>query len=123
MNDTKTSDAGLIDTLQTSNPKFEVGIDGVLYQYGNVYTLQRVGYFLHGKGVGHGARTYPKQVDTSFETSLNMGMSGHLGAHLHASFLLHLLQPCQTRFAHALEASGLGAGFPYTGTEKLYALL
>ena len=122
VNHAQTGNAGLVDALQSANPQLQVRVHGVLYQHGHVVSLQRVGDFLHRKGVGHRACANPDQVDTRIQRSLNVGTCGHFGTHLHAEFLLHAVQPGQALFADALEAAGLGARLPDAGAEQLDAL-
>lgn len=50
-----------------------------------------------------------------------MSGSGDLGGYQHAGFLLDLLHPGKAFDADAFEAARLGAGFPDTGPEDLYA--
>ena len=49
----------LIDTLKSTNPEFEIGVDGILHKHRDIDTLQRVGKCLHGKGIGSGVSRLP----------------------------------------------------------------
>ena len=111
--------SGLVDALQGAYPQLEVGVDGVLDQHGDVHAAQRVGYFLHGKGVGRRPRAYPQQVDARLEAFVDVLGGGHFGADVHACLLLHLLEPGQAFDADAFEAAGLGARLPDAGAEYL----
>ena len=50
------------DTFDRADPQFQVGIDGVFYQNGDIHAFQCVGQLLHGEGVGDGAGTDPEDV-------------------------------------------------------------
>ena len=106
-----------IESFDGTNPQLQVGVDGVFHQHGLVNTAQGVGQCLHGKGVCAGAGTNPEDVDIVFQRQLHMLGCCHLGSNIHASLFLHELQPRQCLFAVTLEAAGLRARFPHTGTE------
>ena len=76
---TQTLDAGTIETLQGTNPQFEVGVYGVLYQYRHIHAFKCIGKGLHGKGVGGGSCTYPQDIDAVFKCQFHMFGSCHLG--------------------------------------------
>lgn len=59
VNGTKACDTCAIDTFQCTYPQFQVWVYRVLDQYRNVGSFQRIGKFLHGKGVGRSARANP----------------------------------------------------------------
>ena len=63
MDGSQTLDASLVDALQGTYPQLNVRVHGVLHEDGHVDALQRIGQGLHGKGVGGGAGTHPKDVD------------------------------------------------------------
>ena len=123
MDNAQTRDACLVDSFKSTYPKFKVGIDGVLHQNGYIHTLEGIGHFLNGKGIGSRAGSDPQQVDSGIEASLNVLTGGYFSAHLHAQFLLHALQPRKGGLSVTLKASGFGAGLPHAGTENLDAFL
>lgn len=116
---------GIVEAFERADPQFEIGVDGVLdeHRYVGSALAQGVGYLLHGERVGRCAGAYPEHVDTGVEGVVDMLAHGHFGGHGHAGLLLYAPQPLQPGFAHAFEAAGLGAGFPYSGTEYAYAVL
>ncbi len=83
----------LVDALQSAYPQFEVGVDGVLHQHGDVHALQRIRYLLHGEGVGCRACTYPQDVDAGFQSLEHVLGRGYFGGYVHARLLLHFLEP------------------------------
>ena len=115
------SQPGVVDALQCADPQFEVGVHGVLHQDGDVHAPQRVGYLLHGKGVGRCPRPYPEEVDSVLQGFVHVLGRRHFGGHVHAGLAFHFLEPCQSFHADAFEASGFGAGFPDARPEYLDA--
>ena len=116
MDGSQTSDPGVVDALDGSDPEFEVGADGVLHQHGDVYPAQRIGNLLHGEGVGGRTGSDPEQVDSTLQGCFDVSAGGDFRGGVHAGFVLHALEPGDTLFTDALEASGFGAGFPEPGT-------
>ena len=109
--------ACLIDALHSSYPQLQVGINRILHKDGDVHSLQTVGYRLHGKGIGRGTRSNPKDVNVVLKGKLYMLRCCHLCGDEHACLLLHALQPRQRCLAVALEATRLGARFPHSRTK------
>ena len=62
MDCTQAANSGIIETLQTSDPKLKIGIDWIFHQHGNIVSLKCIGKLLHGKGIDHSARSDPKNV-------------------------------------------------------------
>ena len=93
MDSTKLLDASLINTLESTNPKFEVWINRILYQYRYIHALQAISKSLHGKWVGRCTCTYPENIDSIFQGELYMLRSSHLGSSEHTSLFLYLLHP------------------------------
>ena len=112
-------DACLVESLHGSYPQLKVGVDGVLDEDGHIDSSQRIGQGLHGKGVGRGARPYPQDVHAVLQCQLDVLWRGHFGRDEHVGFFLYLLHPWQGFLAVALEATGLGTGFPYAGPEVM----
>ena len=56
---TQTADAGSVDAFHAADPEFEVGVDGIFHEHGDVDAVQTVGQCLHGKRVGRGTCTDP----------------------------------------------------------------
>ncbi len=121
MDDGQALDTGIVEALKTANPEFEVGIDGIFHQHGDVLAAQRIGQVLHGKGIDHGASTNPEDVDAVGEGRLNVCGSGHFGGSEHVVLLFDALQPREAHPAHTFKATGLGAGFPDAGAEDFDA--
>ena len=113
-------DACAIEAFEAANPQFEVGIDGVLHQHGHILALERIGQFLHGEGVGHGAGTNPQDVHAGFQRCLNVFRRGHFGGRKHAEFVLDTLEPRQASGTYAFETAGLGARFPNAGAQDAH---
>ena len=122
MNGCDALDASVVDALQSANPEFEVGIDGVFHEHRNVYAFKGIGKFLHGEGIGRGASTYPKNVDVVLKRRIHMGSSGDFCGSEQPVFVLGLLQPAKAFFAYTFEATGFRAGLPNAGTHDLYAV-
>ena len=119
---TQTLNASLVDTLQSTYPQFQVGVHGVLYEYGHVNTLQRIGDSLHSKWVGRCAGTNPQYVYIVLQAELHMLRCSHLGRYQHLGLLLHLLQPYQSGLAVTLKTTRLGAWLPHSCTEVVATL-
>ena len=66
VDDADALDTGAVDAFKSAHPQVEVRIHGVLYQHRHINTVERVGKFLHGEGICHGARTHPKDVHAHF---------------------------------------------------------
>ena len=113
--------ASLIDTLKSTNPEFEVGVDGILHKHRDIDTLQRVGKCLHGKGIGSGTRTYPEDVDAILQTEFHVLRCSHLSRDEHLGLLLHLSEPREGGLTMTLEAAWLGTGLPYACAEVVAA--
>ena len=122
MDSSQTLYASLVDTLQGTNPKLQIGVHGVLYKHGDIHTLQRVGNGLHGKGVSRCTGTNPQDIYTVLQAQLYVLRCSHLGRYQHLGFLLYLLQPYQSGLAMTFKATGLGTGFPHTSAEVVAAL-
>lgn len=108
----------LVQSLQRTHPQFDVGINWILHQYGNVRTTQGICQRLHGKGISRGTRTDPQQVYAVTKTLLHMFWGGNLGGEEHSRLLLYPLQPGQRDCTLALEGAWLGARFPHTSTKN-----
>ena len=119
----QTLDARVVDTLQSTDPQFEVRVDRVLHEDRHVHTLQGIGDLLHSERVSRGARTDPEQIHAILQSLLDVLSGSHLGSDEHARLLLHLLQPWQSRHTVTLEAPWLGTWFPHTGAEHLDTVL
>ena len=72
MDGCQTFQSGIVDTLQCADPEFQIRVYRVLHKHRNIHTLQCIGNFLHGKRVGSGACTNPKDIDTCFQTLVYM---------------------------------------------------
>ena len=83
--------------------------------------LQRVGYLLHGKGVGCGACSYPQYVDAGFQRGMHMGGCSHFGGREHAAAAGCAHYPGECPLAVALESARLGARLPCPGAEHAHA--
>ena len=123
MNGTESAHAGIVQSLKSADPQFQIGVNGVLYQHGNVHSTQGVGQFLHGEGVDHCARSDPQQVDAVLQRCLHVGGRGYLGRREHTELFFYVGQPRESDFAHPFETAGLGARFPNAGTEYFDAVL
>ncbi|OAV64534.1 hypothetical protein Barb6_03206 [Bacteroidales bacterium Barb6] len=55
-----------IEPFDSPDPKLQVRIDGILYQHGNIRSLQSISYFLHGKRIDRCPRPNPKYINTGF---------------------------------------------------------
>ena len=121
VNGSQTLQSGVVDTFQSADPQFQVGIYRVLHQYRNVHAFQGIGYFLYGKGIGGGAGTHPEYVYSGFQTFIYVFGSGHFGGYVHACFLFHFFEPGQAFYADAFEAARFGAGFPDSCAEYLHS--
>ena len=121
MDGTQFLHTGTVESLQGANPEFEVGVDGILHEDGNVNAAEGIGKCLHGKGVSRSTRTYPKNVDAVFQGEFHMLGGGDLGGYEHTGLLLYLLHPGKGLFAVALEAAWLGAWLPDACTEVVAA--
>ena len=122
MDGSQALDTSLIDTLQGSYPKFQVGIDRVLDQHRHIDTFQTIGQCLHGEWVGRSAGTYPQHIDAILKSQLHMLGCCHLGSCQHAGLFLYLLHPGKSSLAISLEASWLGTWLPHTCTEHVASL-
>ena len=122
VDDAQAADAGVVDALHGPDPQFEVGADGVLDQYGDVAPAQRVGDFLHGKGVGRRAGPDPEQIDAPGQCRGDVLVRGHLRGGVHARFPLHAAQPGQTFRPDPLEPARKGAGLPEPGAVDAHPL-
>ena len=122
MDNSQARDACAVEALYATNPKFKVGIDGVLHKHRHIYAFQGICQGLHREGIGHGTRTYPKDIHLCRERSLDVLRRSHFGRHKHTRFLLDTREPGQADFAHALKAAGLGAGFPNACAKNAHAL-
>ena len=122
MDGSKTLDASLVQTLQSTNPKLQIGVHGVLDEHRDIHALHGISQSLHGKGVGSGTRTNPQDVPVVLHGQLDMLRRGHLSSYQHVRLVLHLLHPRQSFFAIALKTAWLGTWFPHTGTEVMTAL-
>ena len=121
MDGSEALDAGSVDALEGSYPEFEVGIYGVLDQYGYVNAFEAVSDGLYGEGVGCGACAYPQDVDAVFEGELYMLGCGNFCGCEHACLFLDLLHPWECYLTVAFEASWLGAWLPDACTEHVAA--
>ena len=117
MNRAESVHTGIVQALKSADPEFEIRIHGVFHQHRDVNAAQSIGQFLHGKGIHHRACAYPQQVHAVLQRSLHVCRRSHLGGDEHAQFFFHAGEPRQALFAHAFEAAGLGARFPYTGAK------
>ena len=95
MDRTQTMDACAIESLESTNPQFQVGADRILDQYRYIYTLQSVSDLLHGEGVHRGARTNPQDVDACFQGLKDMILRSYLRSDQHTCFLFYSFQPRQ----------------------------
>ena len=113
--------ACIVEPFHASNPEFEVGVDGVLHEDGDVHSREGVGNLLHGEGICTGACANPQHVHAGVQCRLDVLGGGDFGGDVHARLLFYALQPGESRFADAFEASGLGARFPDSCAEDAYA--
>ena len=118
----KTLYACTVDSLECSYPEFKVRVDRVFDQHRIGYAAHGIGQQLHGEGVGAGAGTYPEYINIGFEGKFHMLGCGYLGGNEHAGFFFYALEPWQGFLAVAFKAAGLGARFPYSGSEHVAAL-
>ena len=100
MYDTYAAYACIVDALYGANPKFEVGIERIFYQYRCVAPGQSVGNFLHREGVGYGASTYPQNIYVGFQCLFDMLSCGHFGSHKHPGLFLYVIEPSKTFFTY-----------------------
>ena len=123
MNGTQSFQSGAVDAFQGTNPQFQIGVDGILDQYRNVYTFQRIGQFLYSKRVGGSTGTYPKDIDACLQTFVNMLGSSYFGGYQHTCFLFDTFQPCQTVNTNTFKTTRLGTRFPDTCAEDFGTFL
>ena len=121
MDGTETLQTGSVDALERTNPKFKIRIYRILDEDGDVHTLQRVGYLLHGERVGGSARSNPKEVDACVQCFFHVLRGSHFGRGKHTCFFLHALHPCQAFGTHTFETTRLGTWLPDACTEYLDA--
>ena len=112
----------LIQTLQCTNPQFQVWIDRILHEYRDVHTFQSIGKSLHRKRISSSTCTYPQDIDTIFQTKFHMLRRCHFCSHQHLRLFLHLLQPYKGRLAMSFETSWLRTGLPHSCTEIMTAI-
>ncbi len=117
MDDSEPSDAGAVETLDGTNPEFNIRVDRVLYQNWYVDTLERVSYLLDSKRIGTGTCSDPEDVDACLQCLFDMLRSGYFGCREHASLCLYPLEPRKSLLAVALETARFGAWLPDSGTE------
>ena len=119
MNSTQTFQTCIVDTFQGSDPQLKIRIYRVLDQYGDINAFQSVRDFLYGERVGSGTCTYPKNIDSGFQTFVNVLGRCNFGCDIHTGFFFHLFQPGKTFDAYTFEASRFGTWFPDSCTEYL----
>ena len=122
MDGSKTLHTCLIQTLQSTNPKLQIGVYRILHEYGHVNTLHGIGQSLHGKGISRRTSTDPQDVYIVLESQLDMLRGCHFSRHQHVCLVLHLFHPGQCLLAITLETARLGTWLPHTGTEVMTAL-
>jgi len=101
--------AGPEEAFQGAYPEFEIGVDGVLGQHGDVGGVQPfelVGDFLHGERVGYGAGAEPYAVESCADGHGGMGGVAGFGEHFHPGLGLHGLEPAEAARAHSLKGAG-----------------
>ena len=121
MNRSQTLDTCLVDTLEGTNPKLEVGIHRVLHKHRDVHSLQGIGYRLHGERIGRRTGTNPEDIDTILQGEFHMLSRCHLGGDEHLRFLLHLSEPYESGLTMPLKATWLRTGLPHACTEIVAA--
>ena len=115
----QTFQACVVDTFQCTDPQFQVWVYRIFYQHGDVDPFQCVGNFLYGERIGCGTCAYPKDVDSCFQTFVNVFGSRYFGRNIHTCFFLHFLQPGKSFHTDSFETSRFGTRFPDTGTVYL----
>ena len=123
MDDAEALDACAVDAFEGTYPQFEVGVDGVLDQDRYVDAPERVGQFLHGKGIGCRTCSDPQDIDAVFHGQFDMLRCGHFRSDEHARLLFHTLHPRQCFFAVSFKTAWFGARFPYTSPEDFDAIV
>ena len=119
MDSSQALQSGTVKALERTDPKFEVRIYRILYQYRDIHSLQRICQFLYGKRVGGGTGTYPKYIDTCFQRFFHVLRSSYFCSGDHTGLSFDTLHPCQSFYADSLEAAWFSAGFPNPCTEYL----
>ena len=111
--------AGTVESLKCSNPKVQVGIHGILNQHRNVSIGKGIGDFLHEERIGTGSCTQPHEVHTVLYTLEHVFFTCNLSGNFHPVFLLHSLEPFESRHPDAFKASRMGPRLPYSCTEHI----
>ena len=117
--------ACIVDALHCADPQLDVGIDGVLHEYGDVGAARLfngVGDLLHRERIGRCAGADPEYVDSGGECVVDVLAGGDLGGGVHAGSLLDFFQPFEARGSYAFESARFCAGFPYSGAEYFDAV-
>ena len=111
--------AGTVESFKCSNPKVQVGVHRILDQHRNVSIGKGIRNFLHEERIGTGTCTQPHEVHTVLYALEHVFFTCHLSGNLHPVFLLHSLEPLQSRHTNAFKASRMSPRFPYSRTEHI----
>ena len=117
------SDAGNTCTcyaFDRTAPELQVGVDGILDEYGDIDTTQGISDFLHAERVHGRAGADPEHINVEGEGILYLLASGHFHRSRESRQFLGLLQPGKSLGTDAFEHAGLGARLPDTGTENIH---
>ena len=111
--------AGTMESLKCSNPKVQVRIHRILYQHRNVGIGKGIRNLLHEERIRTGSCTQPYKVHTVLYALENVLFTCNLSGNLHPVFLLHSLEPFESRYPDAFKAAGMSPRFPYSRTEHI----
>lgn len=106
---TETPDAGGIQTLQSSDPEFKIGINRIFDKNGNVITKRgrqrskKIRYILDRKRIGHSSRTYPYRIYTGTQDTAQMGRRGDFRHRNHSCLVADFSKPWQRTRTYAFE--------------------
>ena len=123
MDGSQTTDTGTIETLESSDPQFQIRIDRVLDQDRNIYSFQCIGDLLYGERINRCTGSDPQHVDPCFQCFENMVFRCHFGSHIHTCFLFYPFQPLQAFCTNSFESTRFGTRFPDSCAEQLDAFV
>jgi hypothetical protein len=121
MDDTELPDAGAVQPLQRSDPQFQVRIDRILDQHGDVGVLERIGNLLHQERVRRRTGADPQHVHAVLETLIDMLLVRHFGADRHAVSSSLSSATSDLSIPTPFEAARMRAGFPDARPEHVNA--
>lgn len=106
-----------VDVFNGFYLQFEIWVDGVFDQYGDVYVFQGIGYFLYGKWINSSVGIQLEYINLMFEGFEDVLCVSDFGSYFKFGFFFDFVQLVQAFGIDVFECVGVGLWFLDIGVE------